>query len=254
MICLLSQKNKWHFFSQKPNTQANGVRWLISGLLILLTLSVYQKGKVESNMDDWWTPIKEFLLPSVYASPAVADAAEKYIGQGESGGNNMGDFIKSLGAEGQPWCSAFVSRAVSDAGENPFGYLPMARQWLNKGRKAGMEVQDPQRGDIAVFLRGDPKGMQGHTGIVSTVNDKNIVVIEGNTGVYPSHVKKITYDRKNMPRLLGYIRTSPQGHVNMLHDEYVERKQSFNSAFAEAKKKGLKEFVWGDKKYTTQVK
>ena len=51
MICLLSQKNKWHFFSQKPNTQANGVRWLISGLLILLTLSVYQKGKVESSMD-----------------------------------------------------------------------------------------------------------------------------------------------------------------------------------------------------------
>jgi len=27
------------------------VRWLISGLLILLTLSVYQKGKVESSMD-----------------------------------------------------------------------------------------------------------------------------------------------------------------------------------------------------------
>jgi len=51
MKCLLSQKNKWHFSLRKPNTPANGVRWLISGLLILLTLSVYPKGKVESNMN-----------------------------------------------------------------------------------------------------------------------------------------------------------------------------------------------------------
>lgn len=231
--------------------------YLVIGVMLIFTALWLSSRKKErlNNMDNWLSSVSNFILPNAEASPAVADTAVKYLGKGEQGGNNMGEFIKSLGVEGQPWCSAFVSKVVTETGENPFGNLPMARQWLNKGRRAGMEVSEPQKGDLAIFSRGDPKGMSGHIGIVYSVDKNKIVMIEGNTGDYPSVVKKITYDRKNMGKLLGYIRTNEVGYKNMLHDEYVDRhKQSFGDAFSSARSKGLKTFEYEGKKYTTKVK
>jgi uncharacterized protein (TIGR02594 family) len=163
---------------------------------------------VVDNLRRAKTLIGNFITPPVEASPAVAEEARKYIGQGEVGGNNRGAFVRSLGGrEGDPWCSSFVSQMTKNVGEDVFGYLPMARQWLNKAREAGMVVDEPQTGDIAVFSRGNPNSSQGHVGIVDYVTKDKIVTIEGNVGEYPARVKRVVYDKSNMPRLLGYVRT-----------------------------------------------
>jgi len=167
--------------------------------------------KVGAFVKDIPAYMSEFAMPSAEASPAVAAEARKYIGQGEQGGNNRGPFVGGLGGrQGDPWCSSFVSQMTKNVGEDVFGYLPMAKQWWNKARKAGMTVTEPQSGDIAVFTRGNPKSAQGHVGIVDSVTRDSITVIEGNVGAYPAKVKRVTYSKGAVPRLLGYVRTPAQ--------------------------------------------
>lgn len=161
-----------------------------------------------SNLRKAGVVLRDMIIPSAEASPALAEEARKFIGQGEEGKNNSGKFVASLGGrQGDPWCSSFVSQMAKNVGEDVFGYLPMAKQWWNKARKAGMTVNEPQSGDIAVFTRGDPKSASGHVGIVDYIAGNKIVIIEGNVGDYPAKVKRVIYDKKNMPRLLGYVRT-----------------------------------------------
>ena len=150
-----------------------------------------------------------FLDPSAEASPATAKAARRMLGQGEVGGNNKGQFVRSLmGTEGQPWCSALVSKAAQNAGEDVFGYLPMARQWINKGRQYGLDVKDPMEGDVAVWSRGS--GSQGHTGVIDTVGKDGFYTIEGNLGEYPSVVKRVFHKFKE-GNLLGFVRLPEKG-------------------------------------------
>lgn len=152
--------------------------------------------------------ISNFILPSAEASPAVAVQARKYIGQGEQGANNAGPFVeRTLGANrGDPWCSYFVSRVTKDVGEDVWGRLPAAKSWYTNAKKSGMTVDEPQMGDIAVFTR---KG-GGHVGIIDSVNGNTITTIEGNVGSYPATVRRMTYDRRKMPNLVGFVRTPPR--------------------------------------------
>ena len=129
----------------------------------------------------------------------VLSIAQSEIGRGESIGNNCGSDIRRYlrGQEGLPWCAGFVSYCLKKSGVNT-RYTLRARDYLTLGKK----VQNPQPGDIAVFSRGQGSG---HVGIVEKVSGPSIVTIEGNTGKFPSKVKRITY--KSKPRnLLGYVR------------------------------------------------
>lgn len=76
------------------------------------------------------------------------------------------------------WCAAFVNSTLQQAGMQGTGKLN-ARSYLDWGQA----VDAPERGDIAVFSRGDPNGWQGHVGFFDGYNeDGTIRVLGGNQG------------------------------------------------------------------------
>jgi len=76
------------------------------------------------------------------------------------------------------WCAAFVNATLGQAGMQGTG-SNMARSFLDWG----METQQPQRGDLAIFTRGDPNGPYGHVGFFDGYNeDGTIRVLGGNQG------------------------------------------------------------------------
>lgn len=125
--------------------------------------------------------------------------AQSQIGLGEIGGNNKGKYIKKYlnGQEGLPWCAGFISYCLKKANVD-FKYTLRAKDFL----KIGKPVTNPQAGDLIVFTR---KG-GGHIGIIEKVTKDKIITIEGNTGKYPSVVKRIIYARNNIPNLIGLRR------------------------------------------------
>lgn len=75
------------------------------------------------------------------------------------------------------WCSAALGWCAMKAGLSHTKSLA-ARSWLNWG----MEVQEPQLGDVAVFWRIDPNGPQGHAGLFIRKGESIIWVLGGNQG------------------------------------------------------------------------
>lgn len=76
------------------------------------------------------------------------------------------------------WCAAYVNATLQQAGMKGTG-SNMARSFLDWGT----EVSEPQRGDLAVFSRGDPNGPYGHVGFFDGYNaDGTIRVLGGNQG------------------------------------------------------------------------
>lgn len=142
------------------------------------------------------------VIIMTFSSRANADilsVATQEIGRGEQGGNNKGKYVREYlnGKEGLPWCAGFVSYCCKKAGLN-VPYLLGAKSFL----KYGQGVSDPKPGDIIVFSRQGG----GHVGIVEKVTEDSIVTIEGNTGEYPSVVKRISYQKGKMSNLLAYRR------------------------------------------------
>ena len=129
--------------------------------------------------------------------------ARSQIGLGEVGGNNRGPYVRAYlnGREDLPWCAGFVSYCVKEAGYKA-PYTLRAKNYLGYGRR----VNNPKPGDIIVFTRAGG----GHVGIIETVSNGKITTIEGNTGSYPSKVKRITYT--GTPKnLVGYVRLAKGG-------------------------------------------
>jgi uncharacterized protein (TIGR02594 family) len=74
------------------------------------------------------------------------------------------------------WCAAYVNATLAQTGQKGTG-SNMARSFLDWGQ----EVSQPQRGDLAVFSRGDPNGPFGHVGFFDGYNeDGTIRVLGGN--------------------------------------------------------------------------
>jgi hypothetical protein len=131
----------------------------------------------------------------------------------EIGGNNLGPFVeKYLSPSGvappQAWCAAFVSWCLKEASKRlkvpcPLPYLIRARSFLYEGRKRGWLVVDPAPGDIVVWSRGAPHGPFGHVGLVASRKGHQIGTIEGNR---TPEVRRFSYDLREMPRLLGFVR------------------------------------------------
>ncbi|MEN5279018.1 TIGR02594 family protein [Brucella sp. TWI432] len=111
------------------------------------------------------------------------------------------EYMKNGGVNLDPkttaWCAAFVNASLSQAGQQGTG-SNMARSFL----KWGEGVQEPQRGDLAVFTRGDPNGPFGHVGFFDSMTlDGKIRVLGGNQG------NAVSYANYDPSQLLGYRRS-----------------------------------------------
>ncbi len=111
----------------------------------------------------------------------------------ETGGQNLDPATTA-------WCTAFVNGTVELAGMESTGQLN-ARSYLDWGQ----EVSEPQRGDIAVFSRGDPNGWEGHVGFFDGYNeDGSIRVLGGNQG------DAVNISNFSASNLLGFRRADGQ--------------------------------------------
>ncbi len=98
------------------------------------------------------------------------------------------------------WCAAFVNASLGHAGVKGTG-SNMARSFLNWGE----EVAEPQRGDVAVFSRGDANGPYGHVGFFDSYNpDGTIRLLGGNQG------DAVSYANYSPNALLGFRRAPQQ--------------------------------------------
>ena len=114
---------------------------------------------------------------------SALDVAGKAIGLNEGSQKAaLQEFLKNGGQNLDPavtaWCAAFVDASLQQSGSKGTGKLN-ARSYLDWGSP----VDTPQKGDIAVFSRGDPDGWKGHVGFFQGYNeDGSINVLGGNQG------------------------------------------------------------------------
>ncbi|WP_019617196.1 SH3 domain-containing C40 family peptidase [Psychromonas ossibalaenae] len=116
--------------------------------------------------------------------------------RGERDNSRIVEYLKSTSL-GTPynendetaWCSAFVNWCVESSGYEGTDSA-WARDWLNWGER----TNNPEKGDIVVFSRGDG----GHVGFYIEENNNEIIVLGGNQS---NAVKISPYPRS---RVLGY--------------------------------------------------
>lgn len=129
------------------------------------------------------------------------DVAASAIGLNEGSKKAaLSDYLATGGANLDPatlaWCAAFVNSTLQQSGMQGTG-SNMARSFMDWGQA----VDQPQRGDVAVFSRGDPNGPYGHVGFFDGYNpDGSIRVLGGNQG---DAVSIASYSAKD---LLGFRR------------------------------------------------
>lgn len=116
------------------------------------------------------------------------------------------DYLTTGGANLDPattaWCAAFVNSTLNQSGMKGTG-SNLARSFLNWGT----ETKEPQRGDLAVFKRGN-SSWQGHVGFFDGINpDGTIRVLGGNQG---DAVSIAAYSPDD---LLGYRRAGEPSDV-----------------------------------------
>lgn len=119
------------------------------------------------------------------------------------------DYLTTGGANLDPattaWCAAFVNSSLKQAGIEGTG-SNMARSFLDWGQA----VDQPQRGDVAVFRRGDANGPYGHVGFFDGYNeDGTIRVLGGNQG------DSVSVAAYSPDKLLGFRRAG-EGPRNAL--------------------------------------
>jgi len=139
------------------------------------------------------------IVGNSYANTSHLSIAQSEIGHGEEWGNNRGKFVRMYlnGRENLPWCAGFVSYCIKKSGAH-VPYTLRAKDFLTLGKK----VTTPKPGDLIIFTR---KG-GGHVGIVEQTTPQTITTIEGNTGDFPSKVKRITYRRSHINNFLAFVR------------------------------------------------
>lgn len=150
------------------------------------------------------------LDDTVFASSKIIEIARTQIGLGEEGENNAGNIVfKYTKGRQVPWCAAFVSWTLEQAGYSK-GYLFSARSfWKSSSFK---RVSKPQAGDLIIFWRESKIGKKGHIGIIESIQDNTITTIEGNVGNFPAKVKRYHYTLGKIPRLLGFVRLPEKGN------------------------------------------
>lgn len=143
-------------------------------------------------------------VPEQVGNSQPMELAASLIGKGEVPDRAViQEYLQNGGINLDPattaWCAAYVNATLGQAGYEGTG-SNMARSFLNYGEA----VDAPQRGDLAVFSRGDPNGPYGHVGFFDTINpDGTIRVLGGNQG------DAVSYSNYPADRLLGYRRPVP---------------------------------------------
>ena len=137
------------------------------------------------------------------------DIAARALGLNESDkAAALNDYLTTGGQNIDPattaWCAAFVDATLRQSGMEGTGKLN-ARSYLDWGQP----VDQPQRGDVAVFSRGDPNGWQGHVGFFDGYDEAGkIRVLGGNQG---DAVSLASYDPS---QLLGFRRAGEGGGMS----------------------------------------
>jgi uncharacterized protein (TIGR02594 family) len=130
------------------------------------------------------------------------------------------DYLKTGGVNLDPatlaWCAAFVNSSLGQAGIKGTG-SNLARSFLNYGEA----VDQPQKGDIAVFSRGDPMGPYGHVGFFEGYDpDGRIRVLGGNQS------DSVSIAAQDPSRLLGFRRIPSSGGAKLGSDPVLEVSQA----------------------------
>jgi uncharacterized protein (TIGR02594 family) len=139
------------------------------------------------------------------------DLAARQIGLNENDQRAaIQDYLTTGGANLDPattaWCAAFVNATLAQTGAQGTG-SNMARSFMEWGQA----VDQPQRGDLAVFSRGDPNGPFGHVGFFDGYNeDGTIRVLGGNQG------DAVSIANYSPSQLLGFRRGEGQPGQNAL--------------------------------------
>ena len=120
----------------------------------------------------------------------VLNIAESQVGTGENppGSNHVKywDDIGRSDLQGNPWCAAFVTWCMKQAGvpfpaiDTPGGYV-YCPDAVTFGRAHGELVTDPQPGDIVLF-DWEHDSIADHTGLVVSVSGDSFNTVEGNAG------------------------------------------------------------------------
>ena len=130
--------------------------------------------------------VQDGRAPGKAVAPGKADLigiAKSTLGMNENEQNAaLQEYMQNGGVNLDPavtaWCAAFVNATLKQAGMEGTG-SNMARSFLDWGQ----EVSEPQRGDLAVFTRGDPNGPFGHVGFFDGYNeDGTLRILGGNQG------------------------------------------------------------------------
>ena len=103
----------------------------------------------------------------------------------EEGGNNRGprveEYLRSAGAEpGQPWCAAFATWCLRQAGWTAFPPIPaFSLSWMEWAKRTGRWSEAPRRGELFVCVHGPHSG---HVGFVLGEGGLGTIrTIEGNS-------------------------------------------------------------------------
>jgi uncharacterized protein (TIGR02594 family) len=136
--------------------------------------------------------------------PELMAIASSTLGLNERDqGAAIQEYLKNGGVNLDPattaWCAAFVNATLKQGGMEGTG-SNMARSFLEWGQG----VDDPRKGDLAVFTRGDPNGPFGHVGFFDGYNeDGTIRVLGGNQG------DSVSIANYSPDTLLGFRRANP---------------------------------------------
>ncbi len=137
----------------------------------------------------------------------LINSVRKNIGEAE-GANNANPYTaKVSGNANLPWCAAFVSVKLQEAGIGGFR-SSSCRELAGQFRAAGKYTPPstpPQPGDVIFF--GSP---EHHTGIVQKVENGKVYTVEGNSS---DKVSERVYDLSN-PGISGYGKVFAPGTVS----------------------------------------
>jgi hypothetical protein len=140
-------------------------------------------------------------------NPIVKNAIAE-LGNGETERNNAGFAVRIYTrGDNVAWCAGFVSYILEKSNVKLFKYSLSVKEIYNEAKRKGRLTDNPQAGDLIVFNAANPKNWQGHIGIVEKVDDTYVHTIEGNSGRFPAVVMRKKYEKTNIERLLGYIKT-----------------------------------------------
>ena len=132
----------------------------------------------------------KMILFFLICVPLHIKIAQSYIGTTELTGHNDGvnveKFLRSVGlSKGNPWCAAFVSNCLIEAGvREPSIRTALARKFITKQSIKASDVLigkvNIKPGTIVVWQKGNT--VFGHVGFIEKQIDKqNFITIEGNT-------------------------------------------------------------------------